>query len=542
MAGLVTSFGSGAATNPLEDIRHADCIVVIGSNTSSQHPLAYARIVDAVHKGATLMVVDPRTTPVAKLATQYLPIQPGTNLALINAVLHVILQEHLYDSDFIAMRTENFSAMAESVKYCTPAWAAEITGLEATEIERMARLYATANNAMILYCMGVTQHVTSTETCRALANLSMLCGMVGRPFTGLLPLRGQNNVQGSCDMGALPESLPGYVPAGSALAKERFTPLWGTFANTCGKPLTEMLASMLHENCAERIKSLYIMGENPALSDADTHSTTKALQSLDFLVVQDLFMTETARLAHVVLPAASYLEKEGTFTNTDRRVQLIDKALMPLGESRPDWRILLDLMQALGHEHTYASPEDVFEEMRTLIPAYAGMTYARLRDEQGLCWPCPSLDHPGTPILHQTTFTRGKGLFTKNDFAVRGQQCSEEFPFILVTGRLAHQYHTGSMTRRSWALEREAPVAQLEMHPEDAKNIGVKDTWTVKVSSAHGFVYAQVHITKNITRGHVFLPFHFVESAANILTSHKYLDPFVKIPEFKVSAVNITEA
>ncbi len=542
MAGLAASFGSGAATNPLQDIAKADCIFIIGSNTSAQHPLAYARVVKAVQNGAVLIVADPRKIPVAELATHYLAIRPGANLALINACLQVIIAEELYDADFVKTRTEGFADMANSVKHCTPEWAAAITGLDAENIYTMARTYAKSKNAMILYCMGVTQHVTSTETCRALANLAMLCGMIGRPSAGLLPLRGQNNVQGSCDMGALPETLPGYVPAGSELAWDRFFPTWGEFANMQGMKLTEMVQAM-HEG---KIKSLYIMGENPLLSDPDSASTKQALSGLDFLVVQDLFMTETARLAHVVLPASSYLEKDGTFTNTDRRVQRIRAALPTYASSRPDWRILLDLIEHLDYAHNLSTPEEIFDEMASLVPTYAGMNYDRLEKEQGLCWPCLKLDdgqeHMGTPILHQGSFTRGKGLFMINNFEIRGQQASEEYPFILVTGRLAHHYHTGTMTRRSWALEREAPAALLEMHPDDAKSIGVKDMWKVSVRSPYGSVEVLVHVTEAISRGHVFLPFHFVESAANELTNHKYLDPFVKIPEFKVSAVAIAEA
>ncbi len=542
MAGLAASFGSGAATNSLAEIAHADCIFIIGSNTSAQHPLAYAQVVKAVQNGAALMVADPRKIPVAELATHYLPIPPGTNLVLINALLHVIIAEELYDSKFIKQRTEGFAEMAKSVKNCTPAWATKITGLDESAIYTMARTYAQAKNAMILYCMGVTQHVTSTETCRALANLAMLCGMIGRPSTGLLPLRGQNNVQGSCDMGALPETLPGYVQAGSTLAWDRFSPTWGAFANTQGLKLTEMIEAM-HTG---QIKSLYIMGENPLLSDADTSVTKDALTSLDFLVVQDLFMTETAHLAHVVLPASSYLEKDGTFTNTDRRVQRIRKALPNYADSKADWQILLALINKLGYAQHLNSAEEIFNEMTSLVPSYAGMTYARIEQEQGICWPCPKQDdgnlHMGTPILHQGSFTRGKGLFMVNNFEMRGQQACNEYPFILVTGRLAHHYHTGTMTRRSWALEREAPTALLEMHPDDAKSIGVKDMWYVQVRSPHGAVRVLVHVTSAISRGHVFLPFHFVESAANELTSHKHLDPFVKIPEFKVSAVAITEA
>ncbi len=536
MAGLVTSFGSGAATNNLEDIRHAKCIFIIGSNTSGQHPLAYARITDAVkNHGAKLIVVDPRMTPVAKLAHIYAPIKAGTNLALINAMMHVILKESLEDKSFILERTENFELFVDSVADATPEWAEDITGVDADIIRNMAHVYATSGASMVLYCMGITQQVTGTESCRALANLVMLCGMIGRSSTGLLPLRGQNNVQGSCDMGALPDCLPGYLPAGTDAAYARFAEHWGDFANRSGLKLTECI-SAIHEG---RIKNLFVMGENSLLSDPDMEATKKALAQLDFLVVQDLFLTPTAQYAHVVLPAASALEKDGTFTNTDRRVQRVRAALEPLAGTRPDWLILSELMSLLGGEKVYGSPEEIFEEIRMLVPSYAGMTYARLESEQGLCWPCPDEEHKGTPTLHKGEFVRGKGLFTVNTFEARGQHTNTEFPFMLITGRLPHHYHTGTMTRRSWALEREAPLALLEMHPDDAATIGARSHWNVRITSARGSVRAKVHVTKDIRKGHVFLPFHYLESAANILTSHEHLDPLVKIPEFKVSAVAV---
>ncbi len=544
MAGLVTSFGSGAGTNSLEEIRYADTFFIIGSNTSAQHPLAYARVADAVkNRGAKLIVVDPRKTPVAQLAHIHLAVRPGTNLALINALLHVIYTENLHDTAFIAARTEGFESFVQSLEQTTPEWAAAITGVEAQDIRQAARLFASGSKAMILYCMGITQQVTGTESCRALANMSMLCGMVGQESAGLLPLRGQNNVQGSCDMGALPETLPGYTQAGSDLAQKIFAPLWGNFANAQGLKLTEMMHAMLHG----QMKALYIIGENPMLSDADKITTEKALRALDLLIVQDIFLTETAKLAHVILPAASYLEKEGTFTNTERRVQRIRAVLRPRGEARPDWDILSSLINVLQEDASlqknYTSAEDVFEEIRQVVPSYAGITYTRIEEEDGLCWPCTDENHPGTPILHTQKFARigsDKGLFTVNTFEARGQQECEEYPFILVTGRLAHHYHTGTMTRLSWALERESPTAFLEMHPDDAKSIGARHGWNVRIRSPRGAVDAILHETPNIVKGIVFLPFHFLESAANMLTSHEHLDPIVKIPEFKVSSVAVT--
>lgn len=537
MAGLATAFGSGAATNSIEEIRSADVILIIGSNTSGQHPLVYARVADAKkNRNAKVIVVDPRTTPVASLADLHLALKPGSNLALINAMMHVILEEGLENRSFISERTEQFEALKASLSTTTPEWAAERTGLAPDDIRMAARMYAAGPDSTVLYCMGVTQQVSGTQSCAALANLVMLCGMIGRPSTGLIPLRGQNNVQGSCDMGALPENLPGYVRAGTELAEQRFTPVWGPFANAQGRKLTEVM----HDILEGRIKALYIMGENPMLSDPDTASVAKALRSLDLLVVQDLFMTQTAELAHVVLPAASYLEKEGTFTNTERRVQRVRAALPPLAGTRPDWQILSKLIELMGGQSGYTSPEAIFNEIRTVVPAYAGMTYARLEKQQGLCWPCPTETHPGTPVLHASAFSRGLGLFTVNAQEGHPEQTDADYPFTLITGRLPHHYHSGTMTRRSWALERESPEAFLEMHPDDAAGIGVKDNWKVSVRSRRGEIFARVRVTSGITKGNVFLPFHFLESSANMLTSHEYLDPTVKIPAFKVSAVAVT--
>ena len=517
-------------------------ILVVGSNTSAQHPLAYARITAAKQRGATIVTVDPRLTPVASLSDIHLPIRPGTNLALINALMHVIyFEEALQNEEFISMRTENAAAFIDSLETCTPEWAAAITGLDPEAIRNTARLYAKGPNSIILYCMGVTQHTTGTRTCGALANLVMLCGMIGRPSTGLIPLRGQNNVQGSCDMGALPETLPGYVKADSELGQQRFARLWGPFADRQGKKLTEIMEGM-HDGS---IRAAFILGENPMQSDPDTAKVETGLKNLDFLVVQDIFMTPTAALADVVLPATSYLEKQGTFTNTERRVQLINEVLPPLPGTRPDWRILCDLITWLGGRADYDTPEDIFNEIRTVTPTYAGMTYERLAEEQGLCWPCPSTDHPGTPVLHAETFTRGTGLFTVNDMPATddmGEQPDEDYPFTLITGRVSHHYHTGTMTRRSWALDREHPEAFLEIHPDDAASLRLKDNWKVRISSRRGSVFARIRTTADIRPGVLFLPFHFAESGANTLTSHEHLDPTVKIPALKTTAVRVEEA
>lgn len=513
---------------------------MIGSNTSAQHPLAYARITAAKKRGAKLITVDPRRTPVAALSDIHLAIRPGSNLALVNALMHAILfEEKGQDDAFINERTEHFDALRASLEGCTPEWAAPLTGLQPEAIRETARLYAKGPNSIILYCMGVTQQVTGTRTCGALANLVMLCGMIGRPSTGLIPLRGQNNVQGSCDMGALPETLPGYVKADSELGHQRFARLWGPFADEQGKKLTEIMDGMRDGS----IRAAYIMGENPMQSDPDAAKVEAGLRNLDFLIVQDIFMTPTARLADVILPAASYLEKQGTFTNTERRVQLINEVLPPLPGTRPDWRILCDVINALGGRADYDSPREIFNEIRQVVPSYAGMDYTRLAEEQGLCWPCPTPDHPGTPYLHAASFTRGRGLFTVNDVPDDlGCATDETYPFTLITGRVSHHYHTGTMTRRSWALDREYPEAFLDMHPDDAAALRLKDNWKVRVTSRQGSIVARLRTATDLQPGTVFLPFHFAESPANALTSHEHLDPTVKIPALKLTPVRVEEA
>lgn len=340
-------------------------------------------------------------------------------------------------------------------------------------------------------------------------------------------------------MGALPETLPGYVKADSELGHQRFARLWGPFADEQGKKLTEIMDGMRDGS----IRAAYIMGENPMQSDPDAAKVEAGLRNLDFLIVQDIFMTPTAQLADVILPATSYLEKQGTFTNTERRVQLINEVLSPLPGTRADWRILCDVINALGGRADYDSPREIFNEIRQVVPSYAGMDYTRLAEEQGLCWPCPTPDHPGTPYLHAATFTRGRGLFTVNDVPDDlGCATDETYPFTLLTGRVSHHYHTGTMTRRSWALDREYPEAFLDMHPDDAAALRLKDNWKVRVTSRQGSIVARLRTTMDLQPGTVFLPFHFVESPANALTSHEHLDPTVKIPALKLTPVRVEEA
>ncbi len=526
-------------TNSISEIADSDVIFIIGSNTTEQHPLVATRVYDAIKtKCAKLIVADPRKIPIAYEADYYLPLAPGTNLALINAMLHVIIAEGLIDANFIAERTEGFESLKASVADFTPEKAALITGLDAELIRSAARVYGNAKQASILYAMGITQHVTGTKNCAALCNLAVITGNIGRAATGVNPLRGQNNVQGACDVGCLPEILPGYAPAGSQLAMDRFSPIWGDFANKPGRKLGEML----DDAAAGKIKALYIIGENPVISDPNQAHVRHALENTELLIVQDIFLSETAQLADIVLPGASFIEKDGTFTNTERRVQRIREAIPPLAGCKPDWLILTELIKAMGYVADYQHPEDIFNEMRLLMPSYAGITYERLAEHQGLCWPCPAENHPGTPYLHKDKFIRGKALLTVNDYENPAAQASEEFPLILTTGRVMHHYHTTTMTSRAWSLNRESPHSFIEMHPNDAAVIGVKDGWLVSISSALGSIKAHVVVTTNIKQGVVFMPFHFAESPVNKLISDKNLDPVTNIPEFKVCAVRVEEA
>jgi formate dehydrogenase major subunit len=382
--------------------------------------------------------------------------------------------------------------------------------------------------------MGITQHITGTKNVGALANLALLTGQIGREGTGINPLRGQNNVQGACDMGALPNILPGYQSLKDETINKKFSALWGeNYASETGMTLGEMMNGAANGN----VKSLFIVAENPMLSDPNLHHVKESLENLELLIVQDIFMTETAKLAHVILPGASFIEKDGTFTNTERRVQRVRQAIEPVGDSKADWQILCGLINALGSTATYSSPLEIMEEIRTLVPSYGGITYERL-DNEGLQWPCTDISHAGTKFLHKGKFVRGLGKFSVNEYVATNEISTEEYPFILTTGRIQHHYHTGTMTRRSWALDREFPHGFMEINPQDAQKLGLKERGKVKVTSKTGEVITEVHITDKISVGIVFMTFHFSEVAVNNLIG-KNLDPVVQIPEYKVCAVKI---
>jgi formate dehydrogenase alpha subunit len=536
VTGLISSFGSGAMTNSIEDIEDADVIFIIGSNTSEQHPLLARRMIKAVNKGSRLIVADPRAIDLTAYASFHLCHRPGTDVALLNAMMNVIISEDLQDEAFIEARTEGYEALSTVLAGYSPEFVQEITGVPAEMIREAARLYAGAESASIFFSMGITQHTTGVDNVVSVANLAMLTGNVGRKGTGVNPLRGQNNVQGSCDMGALPDFLPGYGPVEDEEVRARFGAAWNsTIPPEPGLTVVEMI-----NRCGSDIKAMYIMGENILISDPDINHVRDQLGKLDFLAVSDIFLSETARMADVVLPAASFAEKDGTFTATDRRVQRVRKAIDPVGESRPDWVIITQLSERLGHPMVYDSPEEIMEEIAEVAPIYGGIHYGRL-EESCLKWPCPDRSHPGTDILHVDRFSRGKGRFTPAEHRPPAEEPDEDYPYILTTGRVLFHWHTGTMTRRSGTLTDQMDEAFIEINPDDAKKIGVEDGDFVGVTSRRGEISLKALVTDRILRGVVFIPFHFSEAAANILTNPA-LDPKAKIPELKVCAVQIAKA
>ena len=544
-------------TNSIADIvEQANAFFIIGSNTTEQHPVIGIQIRQAVkERGAKVILADPRRLDLADIAAIHLMHRPGTDIALLNGLVNVIIAEELWDKTFVESRTEGFDELKSAVARYTPEHAAAITGVPADDIRQAARLLATTKPASLLYAMGITQHVSGHQNVLSCANLQMLLGNVGVPGGGVNPLRGQNNVQGACDMGGLPNVYTGYQVVTSDASRARFEQAWGVpLSDEIGLTLVHMM------NNAEtgQVKAMYVIGENPMMSDPDVNHVKKCLESLEFLVVQDIFLTETARLADVVLPAASFAEKDGTFTNTERRVQRVHKAIEPVGESRADWVILRDLAQrtqvhlaaldphweakqdAQYASWNYTHPSEVMEEIAALTPAYGAISYQRL-EEESLQWPCPTADHPGTRILHVGRFSRGIGQFSAVEWQPPAEEPDQEYPFILTTGRVLQHFHTGSMTRRVDGLEYLEPEERLHIHPSDASRLGLVDgDWTL-VASRRGQVRVRARVTHQVQPGLVFLTFHFAEALGNVLTIAA-LDPVAEIPELKVCAVKVQAA
>jgi len=537
VVGLAGTLGSGAMTNSIDELENSDVIFITGSNTTEQHPLIATRILRAARKGAKLIIADPRSIDLVEFAAIHMSQKPGTDVALINGMMNVILSEKLYDEEFVNTRTENFEAMKKVVEKYTPEYVAKITTVPAEKIREAARLYAKADKAAIIYSMGITQHTTGVDNVASTANLAMLTGNLGKESVGVNPLRGQNNVQGACDIGALPNVFSGYQKVDSDDLRKKFEEAWGVMLpSKPGLTILEMINA-----ASDSIKAIYIMGEHPMVSDPDINHVKEQLEKLDFLVCQDIFLSETAELADVVLPAASYAEKDGTYTSTERRVQRIRKAVDPPGEARADWEIIVDLAKHMGYnEMNYTSPKEIMDEIAKLTPIYGGMHYDRI-EVTGLQWPCPNREHPGTKFLHKDKFARGLGLFTAIEFIPPAEQPDGTYPFILTTGRILYHFHTGTMTRKSPTLEIQAPEGFIEINPKDAQKLGISEGDKVRVKSRRGEIIIKAKVTDRVQPGIVFIPFHFAEAAANKLTNSAY-DPKAKIPELKVCAVKLEKA
>ncbi|MCL7957041.1 MAG: formate dehydrogenase subunit alpha [marine benthic group bacterium] len=541
VAALLETIGSGAVTNVFADVENADVALITGSNTTANHPVAATFMKQAAKSGRTkIIVVEPRHIEMADHAEVFLQIRPGTDVACYNAWMHVLIEEDLLDHTFIDTRTEGFEALKELVAHYPPEVAAEICGVEADEIRRAARLFGSAGTAIVFWGMGISQHTTGTDNSRCLISLMLMTGNVGKPGTGLHPLRGQNNVQGASDAGLIPIVYPDYQAVGDAEVRAKFEAAWNAELDPePGLTVVEIMGGALRGE----IKGMYMMGENPFLSDPNTNKVRKGLANLEFLVVQDIFLTETAEFADVILPATSFYEKEGTYTNTDRRVQVGRKALDPPGEAREDWRITCDLATAFGYPMAYDSPAEVFAEFTALAPSYGGLTYENL-GLTGKLWPCPDPETgDGIQVLMGDTFPtpNGLGKFVPCEFEPAKELPDEEYPFVLNTGRLLEHWHTGTMTRRSRALHEIAPVPEVEMHASDLAMLELSDGDRVTVTSRRGEITLTARESVRMTAGSVFIPFHFREAAANVLTIDE-LDPHGKIPEFKFCAVKVAPA
>jgi formate dehydrogenase alpha subunit len=530
-------------TNSVPEFEETDCFLITGSNTTEAHPLIAMRVTRAQKRGAKVIVVDPRNVQIARIADLHLQQRPGTDVAWLNGMMRVIIEEELFDQEFVETRTEGFDELRAAVADSTPEQVEEISGIPAADLVEAARTFARAERGAILYAMGITQHTTGVDNVLSCANLAMLTGNVGKPGTGVNPLRGQNNVQGACDLGGLPNVYSGYQPVTSESVYAKFQEAWGHASPTrVGMTVTEMTEAAFHGD----LRALYVLGENPMVSDPDINHVRKALERCEFLVVQDIFPTETADLADVVLPGVTFAEKDGTYTGTDRRVQRVRQAIEPLGDSWPDWEIICRLAQRMNGNGSgapfggweYASPGAVMDEIAALTPIYGGVSYARLEATGDLQWPVPTADHPGTPFLHKGKFSRGLGHFTAVAFKAPAEAADEEYPLTLTTGRIMFHYHTGSMTRRSEKLDREVPEGYVEISPEDADQLGLGKSEWVRVISRRGEIETRAWITRRVPPGIVFIPFHFAEAAANMLTNPA-LDPVAKIPEYKVAAVRV---
>ncbi len=540
MAGLAATFGSGAMTNPIKDVLRAKAILAIGTNTTENHPIFANYVKEAVlKKGTKLIVADPRRIALVDYADLWLRHRPGTDVALINGLMHIILHKKgLHKKEHIESCTVGFEGFSANLEKYTPEYVAEITGVPAADLEAAAVMYAESSPASILYAMGITQHTSGTDNVKTLGNLAMLCGNIGVAGGGVNPLRGQNNVQGACDLGALPNVFTGYQKVASEEVRQKFAKAWGVeeLSAVPGLQVTQMFPAAEEG----KVRGLYIMGENPLVSDPDLHHIEEAVKKLDFMVVQDIFLTETAQLADVVLPGVSFAEKDGTFSNSERKVQRVRKAIEPVGEAKEDGWIICQLATAMGYPMEYADSRAVMDEIRKVTPSYAGISYERL-EKKAIAWPCPAEDHPGTPILHVGEYACGKGVFFPIEFRPPAENPDAEYPFILSTGRVLQHFHTGTMTRKGKGLNQLYPELLAEMNPADAEKLGVEDGDFITIASRRGDIKVKAWLTDRPAAGVVFVPFHFAEMAVNLLTNAA-LCPDSGIPEYKVCAVKVEKA
>ncbi|MFC4440120.1 MULTISPECIES: formate dehydrogenase subunit alpha [Natrialbaceae] len=541
VAALKQTVGYGAMTNRIEDVANTDCYLITGSNTTESHPVLATRIKQNVRDGADLFVFDPRKVGIAEHADQYTRVEPGYDVAWINGLTRYVLEHDLHDEEFVEARTRNFEELKEKVEPFTPAEVERLCGVDPDDLASAAETIATADTCVFGWAMGMTQHSHGTQNVLALANLALVTGHVGEPNAGLSPFRGHNNVQGGGgDMGTLPNSLPGYQPVDDPDVRDAFEDVWGD------RPPGEIgltVPEMFTEANAGNVRGMYVMGENPALSEPDISHAEETLEALDFLVVQDIFLTETAEHADVVLPAASFAEKSGTFTNTERRVQLVGQAVDPPGRARQDWRILQALANRLGYDWSYDAPATIMDEISDLVPIYGGITHDRLAREGGLQWPCRDEDDPGTPYLYEDEFNFEDGMarFVPADLGEPGEIPDEEYPLTLTTGRVLYHFHTGTLTRRVDGIMSHVSESFVEVHPDTAGRLGIADGQDVTIESRRGSIVVEAQVSDRPDRGVVFMPMHFARGAVNTLTQ-KQFDPISGIPEYKVSSVRIGPA
>jgi formate dehydrogenase alpha subunit len=535
VAGLATSLGAGAATNSLAQMPDIDALFLFGSNPTEAHPIISLYLKKALRNGAKLIVGDPRRTWMAKRADVWLDLKPGSNIALLNGLAHVIIKNGWENKDFIDKRTESFDEFKKQVEKYDLKKVEKLTGVKADDIVEAARLYSHAEKAMIVYGLGVTEHQTGTENAMAIANLAILCGQIGRPSTGIMALRGQNNVQGASDLGPLPATLPGYQSVSNPAVRAKFEKAWKVPID----PLPGFKSvEMLDRACHGKFKGIFILGEDPAQTDPNVHEVRKALKSLEFLVVQDIFHTETTKFADVILPGASFAEKDGTFTNGERRVQRVRKAIEPLA-GMAEWEVITKLANKMGYPMTYNDPSEIMDEIARLTPQYGGISFERL-EKESLQWPCPTKDHPGTTTMYTDLFSRPGGLakFITLDHKGSAEVPDKEYPYVLITGRIREHYNNGSMSRRSPGIMELISEELVEINPADAKTLKISDGQYVKVSSRRGKVRAKAKVTDRSRKGSVFMTFHYDNALTNILTS-EHKDSISGTPEYKACAVKI---